>query len=321
MPVLLLHGDNALEIGETLRTLRETFNAADVLTFDGVTVSPAALSEACLTAGLFDPDRMVIVHNLQERLKGTKKDSAETETLTRTLGSVAPTTTLVLVSPDTAGDHPLVHVVRSIGGKVQSYMTPKRAELPRWIAGRAKGHGVTIDMDAAALLAELAGANPVMLETELEKLATYAGEEGRITPRMVDMLVGAVSQESIFALVDAVAAGNKAAAFRLLHAQLEEASSTPVDVALYLIRMLTRQVRILLRIRLGQEAGRSTKQITSEAKIPPYYADRYFRQARRLSRERLIHAFDQLASLEHGLKSGKADAATGLDLLVADLCA
>lgn len=320
MPVQLFHGDNLLELGEAVRVLRDRFHPADVLTFEGSDVTLSKLSEACLTAGLFDPDRLVIVRDLHERIKGARKESPELEELTRIMGSVAPTTTLLLISPGLSPDHPFFVAVRSIGGAVKSFAVPRKGDLPRWLEGRAAAIGATLDRDAADLLIELIGADTVLLSNELEKLTLYAGEE-RITPTTVDALVGSVTQESIFALVDAIAAGNEALAFRLLHAQLERSTSTPTDVALYLIRMLARQVRILLRIRLGQEEGRSTGQLTAELKLPRYYADRYFRQARRLSRERLIATFDQLAALEHGLKSGRADPTTGLDLLVADLSA
>jgi DNA polymerase-3 subunit delta len=220
-----------------------------------------------------------------------------------------------------AADHPLVAAVRSIGGSVKTFTTPKRGELPRWIAERARAHHATMERDAAELLADLVGANPVLVDTELEKVATYAGLEARITPEMVETLVGAVTQESIFTLVDAIASGNRSKALELLHAQLVQASTTPTDFALYLIRMLARQVRILLRIHLGQSKGRSTQQIMSELNIRSYHADRYIRQAKRLSTARLCDAFERLASLEYGLKSGKADAATGLDVLVTELCA
>ncbi|GAC1398804.1 MAG: hypothetical protein NVSMB52_12380 [Chloroflexota bacterium] len=320
MPVLLLHGDNPLEIGDALRSLRDTFNAADVVALHGPSVPLPTLSVACLTAGLFDPERLVVVHDLQDRLKNVKKDSTEWEELTRILGSVAPTTTLILVSPGMAADHTLVYLARSIGAQVKAYMTPRRQELPRWIMSRAKNHGTSIDGDAADLLADLAGANPVLLDSELEKLATYAGGERRITQLMVDTLVGAVPQDSIFKLVDAIAVGDKPLAFRLLHTQLEVASSNPIEAALYLIRMLARQMRILLRIRLGQEGGKTTSRLTSDLNLPRYHADKYFQQARRLPKDRLRDSFEHLAALEHGLKSGKAEAGTGLDLLLAELC-
>ena len=59
--------------------------------------------------------------------------------------------------------------------------------------------------------------------------------------------------------------------------------------------------------------------MTSELKLPRYYADRYFRQAGRLSKDRLVGAFEKLAALEQALKSGKADPSVGLELLVVDL--
>jgi DNA polymerase-3 subunit delta len=321
VPVQLFYGDNTLEIDEAARAVRQTFQSTDALTFDGAAAPLADLTEACLTAGLFDPDRLVIVRDLHERLKGARKEGGEFEEIKKLLGSLPPTTTLILVSPGMGGDHPLLRAVREVGGAVRMHETPKRRDLPRWIVQRGQTHGVRVDPDAAELLAELVGSNAVMLETELEKLATYAGDEASITPAMVEMLVGSVTQDSIFALVDAIAAGDQARAFELLHAQLAQSTSTAVDVALYLIRMLARQVRILLRIRLGQQAGHANGQITTELKLPRYYADRYFKQARRLSGEQLRSAFERLAALEYGLKSGTADAATGLDLLVTELCA
>jgi DNA polymerase III subunit delta len=320
MTVTLIHGDNQIEIDDALRKIRAPFNDADILTYDGPIVALGTLSEACLTAGLFDPERLVIVHDLQERIKGTKKDTSEAEEVQKILVSVAPTTTLLLLSPGMSTDNPLVSSVRKAGGDVRSLTVPRKSDLPRWVIGRGKQHGVTVDRDAAILLTELVGADTVSLDTELEKLATYVGSEGRIAVPVVDSLVGAVTQDSIFALVDAIATGDHKNAFRLLHAQLDSSSTNAIEFALYLIRMLARQVRILLRIRLGQSAGKGQGAIASELRLAPYYTDRYFRQAKRLSNERLRDSFEALAALEYALKQGKADASTGLDLLVADLC-
>ncbi|HEX6506995.1 MAG TPA: DNA polymerase III subunit delta [Chloroflexota bacterium] len=321
MPVTLLYGDNEIELNDTVRTTRAGFNGADVLTYEGAVVPLATLSEACLTAGLFDPQRLVIVHGLHERMKGKSKEGAETEEIRRILMAVAPTTTLLLVSPGMDPEHPLANHVREAGGELRHLRIPRKNDLPRWVVDRGKQHNVAVQRDAASLLVDLVGNDTVFLDTELEKLATFAGEQAQITLAMVDALVGAVTQDSIFALVDAVAAGDGRQALQLLHIQLDAATTEPVDFALYLIRMLARQVRILLRIRLGQEAGRNPRQIASELRLPPYYTDRYLSQARRLSRLQLTAAFEQLAALEYALKQGKADATTGLDLLVTELCA
>jgi DNA polymerase-3 subunit delta len=306
-------------MGEAARVVRERFNPADVLVFDGPTVSTVDLSEACLTAGLFDPERLVIVHDLHERLKVARKDASGTDEMVQVIRDVAPTTTLLLLSPGVAADDPLLRAVRDVGGEVRAFVTPRKPALPRWIMTRARNARASIDPAAAELLADLIGGNTVMLESELAKLSAYAGEE-KITPAMVDSLVGQVTQESIFALVDAIAAGDRGRAFKLLHTQLNSASSAPMDFALYLIRMLARQMRILLGVRLGLQAGKSQSQLISDLRLPRYYADRYFRQARRIPQEQLVDSFERLAALEQALKTGKADAGTGLDMLVAELC-
>jgi DNA polymerase-3 subunit delta len=319
MPLLLFHGDNDLEIEEAARALRGRFNPADVLTYDGAEVSLGDLSAAARTAGLFDPERLVIARKLNERLKGNRP--TEAEAIATLLTDIAPTTTLLLVSPGMSGDHALIRLVKEAGGEIRAFMQPRKGDLGRWLVERGRMLGVNVDRDAAQLLADLVGSHPVMLQSELVKLATYAGEGERITPSMVDTLVGSVPQERIFDLVDSIAAGDSASAFRLLRAQVQAASGGPMDTALYLIRMLARQMRILLGVRLGLDEGRSRGHIIADLKLPRYFADRYFRQAQRLSTSQMMQTFEQLAALEFGLKSGTMDAAAGLDLLVGKLCA
>src|SRR3954452_3944881 len=136
MPVQLLFGDNSLEIDEAVRAIRDTFPSTDAIGYDGTTVTLADLSEGCLTVGLFDPDRLVVVRNLHARLKGDRKEGGELDEIKRVLGSIPSTTTVILVCPGMATEHPLVPAVRGLGGAVKTYTTPKRGELPRWIVER-----------------------------------------------------------------------------------------------------------------------------------------------------------------------------------------
>ncbi|HCF99130.1 MAG TPA: DNA polymerase III subunit delta [Chloroflexi bacterium] len=321
MPLILYYGDNALEVQAAAGLVRARFNEVDTSLFDGASVVLSELAQASRTVGLFDPQRLLVVRNIEERLKATRKENAPLEEIREVLASVAPTTTVLLVSGDLDDRSPLLEMVRGLGAEVRSFRLPRRGEqLSRWIVSRGVAHGVTIRREAGDLLAEMLGPDSILLDTEIEKLATYAGDSSTVTAEAVETLVGAVPQGTIFALVDSVATGNIAKALRLTHQQIEASSSTPVDFVLYLIRMLARQFRILLRIRLGREQGTSKGQLTTQLKLNRYYADQYFKQADRLSRERLARAFEQLATFEHALKSGRIDAAVGVDLLLADLC-
>ncbi|HZS94768.1 MAG TPA: DNA polymerase III subunit delta [Chloroflexota bacterium] len=315
MPIQLLFGDDDVAIDEALTTLRSRFDSADVISFDGASLAPGALAEACLTAGLFAAERLVIVRGLHERVR---KGSDEAKVLEDIVGDVPPTTTLALVERGMAADHVITGWVRSASGEIRTLNLPRRNDIAAWIRRRAVALGAAIDPDAADLLGEMIGLDALALDSELRKLATYAAGE-RITTSIIETLVGAVPQDSIFTLVDAVAGGDVRQALHLLHQSLANASTDPMGFALYLIRMLARQMRILLRIRVGQESGRADRAISQDLRLPRYHSDRYFRQARRLSKERIVAAFEQLAALEGALKSGKAEPETGLDLLVTDL--
>src|SRR4051812_32123432 len=108
MPLLLFHGDNTLELEEAARKVRGNFEEIDVITLDGPSAPLSALSEASLTAGLFDPERLVVVRNLHDRFKGARKGSDEIEEIRRLFADLAPTTTLLLLGYDMPADHLLV---------------------------------------------------------------------------------------------------------------------------------------------------------------------------------------------------------------------
>lgn len=315
MPIQLLFGDDDVAIDEALSTLRSRFDSADVISFDSSSLAPGALTEACLTAGLFASERLVIVRGLHERVR---KGSEEADVLEGIVGDVPPTTTLALVERGMAADHAVTTWVRAAGGEIKPLNLPRRNDIAAWIRRRVAALDATIDPDAPELLGEMIGLDALALDNELRKLATYAAGE-RITTAMIETLVGTVPQDSIFTLVDAVAGGDVRQALRLTHQSLANASTDPMGFALYLIRMLARQMRILLRIRVAQEGGRADRAISQDLRLPRYHADRYFQQARRLPKERIVAAFEQLAALEGALKSGKAEPETGLDLLVAQL--
>jgi len=319
VPLLLLLGDSTVEIETELRAVRARFHPADVVTIDVGEGPLSAVAEAAATAGLFDPERLVIVHGLQLKLKGLKAEAPEADDYRRLLSAIAPTTTLLLLAPGIKEDHVLNAIVRSVGGQVKAFNLPRPRELPGWIVQRARQREINVEPSAASLLADLIGPDTVMLDSELEKLGTFAGQDGPITAEMVGELTGQVTQATIFALIDAIVDGRRAQAYGLLQDQLDRKSDGPIPAALGIIRMIARQLRILLRINVALAARTPKSRIIADLKLPSYYADRYFKQASRFSIDRLRLAFEDLAQLEFDLLSGKKDPGTGLDVFVAEL--
>ena len=82
------------------------------------------------------------------------------------------------------------------------------AALQRWIADVAKEkHAKQFERDAAALLVELAGSDLALLDQEIAKLASYAGERTKITSDDVTRLVGGWKAETTWAMTNAVRDG------------------------------------------------------------------------------------------------------------------
>ncbi|MBW3542533.1 MAG: DNA polymerase III subunit delta [Planctomycetes bacterium] len=79
----------------------------------------------------------------------------------------------------------------------------KGVALTNWLCGEARDtYGCKLQREAAALLVELAGTTLALLDQELAKLASYAGERREIGIDDVRTLVGGWRAETTWAMID-----------------------------------------------------------------------------------------------------------------------
>ncbi len=120
--------------------------------------------------------------------------------------------------------------------------TPDAKALPGWIQRRVRERKIAID-GAVQQLANFVGPNLRQLDNELEKLATYAGERP-IQSEDVMLLVSDASEAMIWDLTGALSQRNGHCAMLALHS-LRRADAH----ALYLLTMIARQYRIILKVK------------------------------------------------------------------------
>ena len=122
--------------------------------------------------------------------------------------------------------------VRERGGKVVEQRAPRRAELAGWTRRHATTLGFSIEERASSLLAERVGGaiwetdvergeQTRVIDSELRKLATYAGERS-IGPQDVELLTADTRPASVFAITNAIDRREPAAAASALRRALEE---------------------------------------------------------------------------------------------------
>ena len=198
-------------------------------------------------------------------------------------------------------------------------------ELTNWIKKEAQARDGKISHQAAQLLASLVGNDLWQVSNEIDKLINYkAGCQPKLTAtdktnimieeEEVAKLVRANFDENIFALTDALSSRNKALATKLLEEQIATGLTTS-----YLLTMIIRQFRILLRIRQSLDLGLSPRKIINLLKIHPFVAQKGINQVRNFNLISLKNIFNQLIQIDYSIKTGRAKGQTLLNLLVAKI--
>src|SRR3954447_7900559 len=115
------------------------------------------------------------------------------EPVVAAMGELPPDLTLVLICRDKAPAK-LAKAVKAAAGEIHEFEAPKAREMPRALVGEAKRLGFALEPAAARVLVERMGATPVRLRNELERLALWAGEGGRVGAVALDEMVSDTSE-------------------------------------------------------------------------------------------------------------------------------
>ncbi|MES0329579.1 MAG: DNA polymerase III subunit delta, partial [Dehalococcoidales bacterium] len=264
----ILLGPDDFSIGEWLSRARkglgdESVLEANTTVFDGQQVTPEQLGAAAGAMPFLAEKRLIIVNGLLERFEpkgrpGAGKGKAAAKengyaAFSQCLENLPPSSIVVLADAAAAGNK----LYRELAplAEVKSFPRLKRDSLNRWINKRVKEEGGRITPGAVELLAQLVGGNLWIMAGEVSKLSLYASGD-TIDEEMVKRVVGYSQQATVFAMVDAILEFKARAAQKAL-GQLLRAGGTPS----YLLYMLTRQVRLILRAKELLRRGRPEKEI------------------------------------------------------------
>ncbi len=190
--------------------------------------------------------------------------------------------------------------------------TPDPKALPGWVQRHARNKAIEIEPSAARMLAEFVGPNLRQLDNELDKLAAYAGGRA-IAPGDVTLLVSDASESLIWGLTDALSQRSERAAIRSLY-ELRRGDAN----AFYLLTMIARQYRIIIKVKEGMQRLNSPDEIARYVKESAYPVKKAMPLARAYSFNELHGIMDRLLRADMAMKTG-ADADTELDMLVAEL--
>jgi DNA polymerase-3 subunit delta len=262
----------------------ELFDAAET---DGRTVA-----QACEQLALFATTRLVLVQGVEAWR------AEDVQELQGYAAAPAPGTVLALVAgPGLRKDHR----IRSLAGGSQllAFDLPDERALPGHLRREARRLGADIDDDALRHLIALRGTNAVALESELDKLATYAAGE-TVDTAIVDLLAVRGDDVSPFALADAVSARDRPAVFRALERAFDAGEKPHA-----LLPQIARHVDLLRRARRAADRGLDHRAFAREAGIHEFRARKLFDAGGRWPERDAARAVVLLAVADHAMKGGE----------------
>jgi DNA polymerase-3 subunit delta len=299
-PAYLIYGDDHGRIAERRARLRELAEresgAQGIELLEGDQATPEAVA-AALSAMTFALGRRFIVVDGTERWK-----DSELEPLEAALQSIPPDTTIAFFAREESrakAPQRLHNAVLKAGGDIAAEETLKPWELPKWVVAQARERGLELDADAARALIAQVGERQQRLLRELEKLELELGKGARVGMEEVEDLTAASAERKVWALADALVAGDEAAATSLYLALRAQGARVPG-----LMYWMAQRVRQALEVARALEDGEPPAQIKRRLRMPSRAADRLITDARRAGIDKLAGALEQLADLELASRGG-----------------
>ena len=257
----------------------------------------------CNVGSLFGDARLILVTDVDgvkaERGRRGGWKAADVEAVVAYVEAPAPATVLALVAEDLKASSALWKACEK-HGLVLSFDVAKK-DLHGWVAEQFRQRGVRAEPDAVGALLQLVGDDLHGLKAEVDKIATWAGDEP-VGEREVSALVAANADTPSYELTEAWATREIARVLELSEAIFDHDPKPRRDVAPRLAGTLAAHLGRLRAMKRLAAEGVGSKEAASRLKLNPYYAGKLFKQAESFSEEELDNAVVRLAELDGALK-------------------
>lgn len=346
----LLRGEDDYQKDRGLQELLEQCVPKDFADFDFEEMDAGSVTSDRVVAGLSIPpfaaqQRVVLVKHAHKIEEDQQKKLAESLARTPESGLLI----LVTPAPDkedgrvkkgSAVVEELSRAVRKIG-QVKDYGTgkgkEKLADATAFAQQLFREAQRTIDPKALQIFVQRVGYDFSTLYSESQKLTAYTLDTGKITEADVLAVTSETPEDTIFALVDAIAERKLSVALKLLSDMFRTGPDPSRQAAIKLV-MIARHFRYLQQSRFIKDRGLNSLKkdslpdsilnlLPANENVTDLVARQYWQerklmtQASKLSSTQIAFAFRSLALCDLRLKGGDSveDPVIAMELLVCDL--
>jgi DNA polymerase III subunit delta len=253
-----------------------------------------------------------------ERMPEEKRE-AETKNLTDYLANPAPFTVLILEAKElderTKFARMLLEQALVVAAELPEDPRQRARTAAMLAAQMARAQNSSIEPDAAEELADLCNCDLAAMQSEIEKLATYAGAGRPIGRADVEALVVSEKKYSVWELAEVMAMRQRGRAFNFLANVLQQGEAAPalIGTMAWMCRKLIEAQQLSPHTSPYQAAGRLGVRVST--------AEIAMRHARKIPRQRLVQGLRALYDADSRLKSGQKNDRAVMEFVLARLTA
>jgi len=304
-PVYYLFGEEEFLLQEELAQLVESalgdaergFNY-DVV--DGAEADPKMIATLASTFPMMAERRVVVVRQADK--------IRDAEILDPYLDNPS-TTSVVLFTARKPDKRRSSHLRLKKKAFVVEFTQLSQGDIPRWIIGRAKSMGRSIDNEGAALLADYTGTDLREIHNELEKLFAFAGERATLNIDDVQAVSGMSREINLYELHRTLGTKDSRRSMEII-ARLMESGQPPIRIAVSL-------GYFFINLRKMADARRNPG--GTELRFPPFVMKQYRSALAHYSDPEIENALIRIAIADEHLKSSSLPPAQIMHFLIASI--
>lgn len=276
--------------------------------FHGKGVKAQAVISAARTMPMMASARFVLVRDVEDLV------AAELDQLATYVGDPSPSTCLVITAEKLDGRTRFAKVAQKSGALTDTREL-KGVALRDFALRETKERGHALASDAADALVDAIGADLSALDDAIERVSLYVGAGKPIALESVEACITRVRVDTVWSLVDSVAARDGRMAIQATRSLLADR-----EPPLKILALLARQLRMVGKMRDALAQGLRGPDATKYAGAPPFKARDLEASAKRFNADELAAAFRVLAETDLALKGSRVPPEVTLEAAVLALC-
>ncbi len=303
--VYLLYGTKDFSIEEEIKKLSKDIDDMNISKYDLNSDMLSLVLEDAKTISLFGDKKLIIAENANMFTGSTSKDS---ELIEEYLNHINENTILILVVHNDKLDtrKKITKQVKKIG-KVLEF----NDDLDMTSLVRRLFKDYNIDYNTIKLFLDRVGNNPLIIQSEINKIKIYKGNDRNITDEDILNLTIKLIEIDIFKLIDYIVKKDKEKALELYYEMLKM-NEEPIKI----IVILANQFRIMYQSKELLKKGYSEKDIAATLKIHPYRVKLAIQNSRSYTSKTLLKYLNDLADIDIGIKTGTLNKDLALELFI-----